>query len=789
MPYPSAPLAVTPPTKLRFTTPPGEAPSHVTRAEVRAERPGGLELAGVTSDGQEAEIRVTLAAPGTARVRLQRPGVAEGPRARLARDLPVPPVTVTHGEGTVTIAGERLTVQVRLDPFLLTFCDAGGRVLLAQREDRKDISGRCRVLPFGCSDLTDGRVAYHDTFTAAPDEHFYGFGEKFTAFDKRGQQLCIWVRDALGAGSELAYKPVPFFVSSRGYAVFVDSTTAVRFDMAATNHAAWSLVVPDTVLEYYVLAGPPAEALAGYAELVGFPELPPRWALGLWVSSGFSADSEEAVRARAKELRERRIPAAVLHLDCYWQRFGRWSDMAWDTEAFPDPEGLLASLNEAGYRVCLWMNPYIGVESPRLAEAAERGLLLRRPDGEPYVVDQWSGTHPPGGIVDFTNPEAVAWFKELVRPVVRAGAAALKTDFGEAVPADAVAANGMTGEQLHNLYPLLYNDAVAEVLREERGRDHMLWGRSSYAGGQRHLGQWSGDPNCTWEDMAATLRGGLSLAMCGHPFWGHDIGGFYGTPSPELYVRWAQFGLLSPLARVHGTTSRLPWDFGEEALAIFRAFAELRVRLLPYLYGEAVEAVAAGQPLLRPLVLDYPDDPAAPLADLQYGLGRSLLVAPVCAPGGTRTLYLPAGTWVDWWTGEAVPGGRFQEVTVPLERVPLYVRANSLLPMAGSLELPPEEALNDLVLDAWLVPDAAGEAEATCRLHGGGQVTGAAVRYRRGRVEVEVDPPGRAAVRLWPGGRRLRVDEVVVNGHAVPPSRLAAEDGRLPVAVLKEGRK
>lgn len=788
MPFPSAPRAVTPPTDLVFTTPAGGTVDHVERAEVRATLPDGVELAGVTSDGNAAEVTVSLVAPGVARVRLRRPGLAEGPRARLARTPPGPAAaTVARGDGTVTVAGGALAVRARLDPFLLTFTDGAGRVLLTQREERSDVSGRTRVLPLGCTELADGRVAHYDTFTAAPDEHFYGFGEKFTAFDKRGQRLCIWMRDALGASSELAYKNVPFFVSSRGYAVFVDSTTAVRFDMAATNHAAWSLVVPDTVLDYYVLAGPPARALRGYAELVGFPLLPPRWAFGLWMSSGFYADDEAAVRSRAKELRDRGVHADVLHLDCYWQRFGRWSDMAWDAEAFPDPEGLLADLDADGYKVCLWMNPYIGVESPRLAEAAARGLLLRTPGGEPYIVDQWSGSHPPGGIVDLTNPEAVAWFSDLIRPVVRAGAAALKTDFGEAVPADAVAANGMTGEQLHNLYPLLYNDVVAEVLRAERGDDHMLWGRSTYAGGQRHLGQWSGDPSCTWEDMAATLRGGLSMAMCGHPFWSHDVGGFHGTPSPELYVRWAQFGLLSPLVRAHGTSSRLPWDFGEEALGVFLAFAGLRRRLLPYLYGEAVEAVAAGQPLLRPVALDHPDDPAAPLADLQYGLGRSLLVAPVCAPGGTRTLYLPAGPWFDWWTGEVAHGPGFVTVTMPLERVPLYVRGNHLLPIAE----PGRDAGRDGVwsapprLDAWLLPDAGGRAAAACRLHlpegpAPGGVATVAVRYDAGRVEIATGGlPAGSALRLWPGGRRLRLDEVTVDGRALPLSAIAGDDGRL----------
>jgi alpha-D-xyloside xylohydrolase len=352
----------------------------------------------------------------------------------------------------------------------------------------------------------------------------------------------MWNYDTYGAHTERAYKNVPFFVSSRGYGIFVDSITRVNFDMAASNNATFSIVVPDTALDYYVIVGSdPKTIITRYAELVGMPILPPKWAFGLWMSSGFQRDSQEEVLRRARSIREHGVPCDVLHLDCYWQRFGRWSEMLWDEEMFPDPEAMLSEVKAMGFKVCLWMNSYLGVESERFAEADSKGYLLKNSEGESYVAELWGRYHPPVGIIDFTNPEATEWFEDLLRPLLRQGVDVFKTDFGEGVPADAVAHNGMTGEKLHNLYPLLYNDAVATVTAEETRRAGMVWGRSTYAGGQRHAAQWSGDPNCTYNALASTLRSGLSIGLCGHAFWSHDIGGFHRQPTPELYVRWAQF--------------------------------------------------------------------------------------------------------------------------------------------------------------------------------------------------------------------------------------------------------
>ena len=616
---------------------------------------------------------------------------------------------------------------------------------------------------FGFSRVNGQRVAFHDAFVAEPDEHFYGFGEKFADFDKRGQRLVAWNVDAMTVRTEQAYKNVPFFVSSRGYGILVDSVAPIHFDMAATSSASFSFVVPDRALDYYVIAGPDLKTvITRYAGLVSFPILPPKWAFGLWVSSGFKPDSSEAVLDRARRLREQGVPCDVLHLDCYWQRFGRWSEMLWDRDVFPDPEGLLREIKAHGFKVCLWIHPYLGTASERFTEAVEKGYLLKTPQGEPYVADLWGGYHPPVGIFDLTDPDAVAWFKDLLRPLLRMGADVFKTDFGEGVPADAVAHDGRTGEELHNLYPLLYNDAVAEVTAEETGRAGLVWGRSTYAGGQRHAAQWGGDPKCTFRDLAATLRGGLSMGACGHAFWSHDIGGFDGQPTPEVYVRWAQLGLFSPLSRAHGTTTRMPWDYGDEALRIFRDTVRLRYRLLPYIITYAHVAAETSLPMLRAMVLEFPDDPNTYTMDLQYMFGAELMVAPIYNSAGRRPVYFPEGRWVDYWTHEVIEGPQTRWIEVPLEVLPLYVRANALVPTIEPPDHVTDEPFEVVTFDAYLFDEGSFALRDTDGL------TQVVATLDGGRLDVEVEGAKRAlGLRVVPLAGVPRVEAVRVNGAAV----------------------
>ena len=303
--------------------------------------------------------------------------------------------------------------------------------------------------------------------------------------------------------------------------------------------------------------------------------------------------------------------------------------------------------------------------------------------------------------MDFTNPAAVRWFSALLRSLLEQGVAVFKTDFAEGVPADAVADNGMTGLELHNVYALMFNDVVARVTEEVAGH-RTVWARSSYLGGQRHSAQWSGDVNATWPALASTLRGGLSHGLSGVPFWSHDTGGFHGVPEPELYVRWSQFGALSPLVRLHGTSSRLPWDFPPEAERHVVAALRLRYRLLPYLWSQAVRAARTGVPMMRALLVDTPHDPTAWTTDLQYRLGTDLLVAPVIDPSGRRDVYLPVGDdWIDAATGERYAGGQHLRVAVPLSRAPVYVRHGALLPLVAGGDTVGDGPFGEVTLISW----------------------------------------------------------------------------------------
>ncbi|MEV0645733.1 TIM-barrel domain-containing protein [Phytomonospora sp. NPDC050363] len=672
------------PPELPVRAPGEQGLSAISRAEVLAAEGGELSLKAETSAGETLFARVAVAGEGVVRVRLSAEPEASSRSAAaisLVRPGTFTDAKVTLVEGGVRIDAGALIAEVELHPFRISFTNVAGRVLLAQNRGEADISGRQRNLPFGRSLVDSVPVAYHESFDARADERFAGLGERFTPLDKRGQRALMWNFDAFGGESDRAYKNVPLYLSSRGYGVLVDSGTAAEFDLAQSTHSVVQILVPDDLIDYYVIAGPtPGQILDRYNGLTSRPSLPPKWAFGTWVSSGFYVDTQEKVIARARRLREDRIPADVMHLDCYWQVAGNWSDFRWDAENFPDPRGMLADLDGMGFKVCLWINPYVSVNSPVYTEGAEAGYFLRRADGEVYVADVWHGNYAAGGIIDFTNAEACDWYRGLLRPLLEQGVATFKTDFAEGVPTDAVASNGMTGAELHNVYTLLYNDLTVEVTREVNGHE-LVWARSSFLGGQRHSAQWSGDTNTSYPSLGSTIRGGLSHGLSGIPFWSHDAGGFTGRPSDDLYLRWSQFGALSPLVRFHGTTSRLPWDFPEVAEPVTEAL-RLRYELMPYLYSAAVESARTGEPMMRALLVDSPADPAAWGEDLAYRLGRDLLVAPMTDPDGTRQVYLPAGDWVDYWTGRVHHGQRYISVTVPLERIPLFVRHGAVVPTA-----------------------------------------------------------------------------------------------------------
>ena len=434
-------------------------------------------------------------------------------------------------------------------------------------------------------------------------------------------------------------------------------------------------------------------------------------------------------------MRERDIPLHVFHFDCFWMREFQWCDFEWDRRQFPDPEAMLRRLKAKGLRICLWINPYIAQKSPLFDEGMESGYLVKRPDGSVWQWDRWQAGM---GLVDFTNPRAAVWFKEKLRRLLRMGVDCFKTDFGERIPIDVVYHDGSDSERMHNYYTYLYNKTVFELLEEECGRNRaLLFARSATAGSQKFPVHWGGDCSATYESMAETLRGGLSLGLSGFGFWSHDISGFEKTATADLYKRWVAFGLLSSHSRLHGNESyRVPWLFDEEAVEVLRFFAKLKSRLMPYIFSHAVEASRLGLPMMRAMFLEFPEDPACSYLDRQYLLGPSLLVAPVFSADGELSYYLPSGRWTNILSNVVVEGSRWLREKHDYMSLPLMARPGSLIPMGREDGGPDYDYAAGVAFHLFELADGA-ESSAVVHDEDGKLRLHVRAARRGGRIEVE----------------------------------------------------
>ncbi|GIG26507.1 alpha-xylosidase [Cellulomonas denverensis] len=577
------------------------------------------------------------------------------------------PATLTTGNLTATVAAEGgWSLDIAVDGRRVTGSDARGLAL-----------------------VDDNGTAYvREQLDLGVREHVYGLGERFTAFVKNSQTVDVWNADG-GTSSEQAYKNVPFLLSDKGYGVFVDHPEHVSFEIGSEAVSRTQFSVPGQRLRYYVIAGPdPKDVLRRYTALTGRPAAVPDWSYGLWLSTSFTTSyDEDTVLSFIDGMAERGLPLSVFHFDCFWMRQFHWSDFVWDPATFPDPEGLLRRLHERDLKVCVWINPYIAQRSYLFDEGRELGYLVTNPDGSVWQWDLWQAGM---GLVDFTNPDAVAWFQGKLRALLDMGVDCFKTDFGERIPTDVVWHDGSDPQAMHNYYTHLYNKAVFDLLVAERGEgEAVLFARSATAGGQQFPVHWGGDCESTFVSMAESLRGGLSLSMSGFGYWSHDIGGFEGTPDPAVFKRWLAFGLLSSHSRLHGSDSyRVPWAFDQEAVEVTRRFTELKLSLMPYLSRVGRTAHTEGLPVMRPMVLEFPADPAAATVDTQYMLGENLLVAPVFSADGEVDVYVPEGTWTSLIDGSTVTGPRWHRQQHDFLSVPLLARPDSVLPVGARTDRP-----------------------------------------------------------------------------------------------------
>lgn len=518
-----------------------------------------------------------------------------------------------------------------------------------------------------------GKSYLREQLSLQPGDAVYGLGERFGAFVKNGQALDSWNVDG-GTDSEHAYKTVPFYVTSSGYGVLVNHPGAVGFEVASHHVGRVQFSAEGHSLDYYVFGGPTMkDTLTQYSALCGRPPAVPEWSFGLWLSTSFTTNYNEAdIFANIERMEALGIPVSVFHFDCFWMKELTWCSFLWDTRNFPDPAGMLKRIKARGIKVSVWINPYIAEASPLFAEGAEHGYLVKTSDGDVYQEDNWQAGI---GFVDFTNPAACAWYTEKLRALLDMGVDAFKTDFGERIPTAVVYFDGSDPERMHNYYSYLYNKTVFDLLTAYHGEGGaVVFARSATAGGQKFPVHWGGDNSSSYPSMVETLRGGLSLGLSGFGYWSHDIAGFNDGATPDLYKRWVAFGLLSSHSRLHGNSAaKMPWLFGEESVDVLRFFSQLKLRLMPYLLDAAREASTFGWPMLRSMAFEFPDDRNCRPLDMQYMLGEALLVAPVFDAEGRVTYYLPEGTWRNLLTGERARGGVWRTEQHGYFSLPLWV--------------------------------------------------------------------------------------------------------------------
>ncbi len=606
------------------------------------------------------------------------PALQEGVEAGNARFM--------EDEDKFIYATERLSLHFSKKYWEMSIYQ-NGKLLTKEQAFDTNVDNRWKQLPTGFKVNTRGEsISTFEQFVLFSDEMFWGFGEKFTHFNKRGQRIKCWQKDALSTNTEDSYKSHPYFTSSRGYSILLNTFTRSSFDMGASSWISYQIGSDDPVLDYIFLAEESRDykrLLQQYLQITGQIPMIPQWAFGFWMSK-CSYRSRKEIEDVIDEADRLGIGIDVIHID-NWQKPDMTGVWEWDTERFPDPEGMIRELKEKKIHLSLWNYPYLKEDSPAFQSLAERGFFVKDKEGQPAMFKSTADSVVLCACFDFTNPEFLEWYKERVKKIVRMGVSVIKTDFSEAVPEEVVFHNGMSGCEGHNLLTYLYAKNIYTWMNEiceKRGELPLLWGRSGYVGSHTIPAAWAGDSSSDKANHSAILQAGLGMAMSGVSFWGYDLGGFYNTgytgnekrPDVEDYLSSVQMGLWMPLSRAHGKTPREPWQYGDLALEKVKEWINFRHRLTPYLYHTACQSHLFGIPMLRPLVMEYPDDPVAKIQNLSYMLGDSLLIA----PGFDRDeydLYLPEGQWRNMESKEVYEGRSF----VPVENKSFADGGTSLL--------------------------------------------------------------------------------------------------------------
>lgn len=632
-------------------------------------------------------------------------------------------VKLSEDKEKYTISNEYLSIYVHKNPFFYEI-KRKSETLLKQAIEDRDIAGNRYTDLFKFNLINGQIVSIKDSFSIENYEGFYGFGEKFTPINKRGYDIEAWNYDAYGVCSDKAYKNIPFFLNTKGYGIFINTTSKISYNLATISFDSYTIDLKDCKFDYYFIYGPSFKnIISKYITLTGkVKDVPPKWSFGLWIAR-YGHKTRKGVEKVIERLRKDDIPADIIGLCPLWLRNGHYCDFVFDEKKFPNPKEMISSFRKKGIKLHIWIQPTVSIKTSMFKEGKEKGYFLKDKKGNVYL---WKspltnepkrsddlinivkenieelGLQPDAGMVDFTNPSAVSWYLSKLKYLIDWGIGVIMCDFGEEIPEDAYFYNGKTGKDMRNIYSYLYSGCIYKFIKETRSEKPICLIRSGWAGMHKYPICWSGDPKVTFDAMREVLRGGLSIALSGVIFWSHDIGGTdFVMPDPELYIRWAQFGMFTSHTRCHSNHPDEPWNFGKRAENIFRKYDKLRYSLIPYIYSCAYECIDKNISFIKPLVLEYQDDPIAQNIDDEYIFGNSFLVAPIFWRRDYRYIYLPQGKWIDFWTKKIYEGERSFKYKASLNILPLFVKSGSIIPMQDDVSYIEDKPLDKIIVDIY----------------------------------------------------------------------------------------